>query len=1061
MWIVRVALERPYTFIVLALLILLISPVMISRTPTDIFPVINIPVIAVAWQYTGLNPEELEGRITTAYERVLTTTVDNIQRIESTTVNGQAIIKVFLQPNARLDTANAQITAISQTVLRQFPPGTLPPLIINYSASSVPILQLALSGQGLAEQQLFDLAVNFLRPQLVTIPGVAIPYPYGGKQRQVMVDLNSKLLQAKALSPADVLAALSVQNIVLPSGTAKIGQFEYDISLNASPKTVPELNDLPIKVVGNSTIYLRDVANVRDGFGPQTNIVRQDGRRGTLLTVLKAGDASTLDVVSGIRQALPRIATTLPPELKIEPLADQSIFVRGAISGVVREAIIAASLTGAMILLFLGSWRSTLIIAVSIPLSILSSVVILGFLRETINIMTLGGLALAVGILVDDATVTIENIERYIEEGHELNTAIFEGAAQIAVPALVSTLCICIVFLPMFFLSGVARYLFVPLAEAVVFAMLASYVLSRTLVPTLAMYLLRPRRRDAPTRNPFTLAQRLFERVFERARAGYREVLTALVGRRALFVPGFLLACVSAGLLVPWLGENFFPDSDTGQFILHLRAKTGTRIEETARLADLVEEVIRDEIPARERASILDNIGLPYSTINYMYGRSGFIGAADADILVSLRPDHRPTADHMRRLRRRLPQEFPGVTFYFVPADIVTQILNFGLPAPIDVQVEGSDVEGNRQVANRVLADLRRVPGLVDLRIQQNFDYPKFHVTIDRTKAAGGGYTPRDVANSVLLSLSGSGQVAPTLFLNWQNGVIYNLVTQAPQYTIQSLQDLENIPLSGAATSRPGILADVASINRANEMAVLSHYNIRRVVDIYGSTEDRDLGAVGRDIARVVEAHRAELPRGSFVTVRGQIETMRASYIGLVGGLAFAVILVYLLIVVNFQSWLDPFIIITALPAALAGIVVFLFATGTTLSVPALMGAIMCMGVGTANSILVVAFAKERLLEHGDAVSAAIEAGFTRFRPVLMTALAMIIGMVPMALGLGEGGEQNAPLGRAVIGGLLAATVATLLFVPAVFSLIHRGRGNGAAGRAAADHAPAPEAHRA
>ena len=1040
MWIVRIALERPYTFIVLALLILIVSPVVIARTPTDIFPNVNIPVIAVAWQYRGLNAEELEGRITTSYERVLTTTVDNIQRIESTTIAGQAIIKVYLQPKASLDTANAQITAISQTVIRQYPPGITPPLIINFSASSVPILQLALSGEGLAEQQLFDLGVNFLRPQLVTIRGVAIPWPFGGKQRQVMVDLNPRMLQAKGLSPSEVLDSLNLQNLVLPSGTAKIGGFEYDVTMNAAPRTVADLADIPIKVVGNSTIYLRDVANVRDGFGIQTNIARRDGRRGTVLTVLKSGDVSTLDIVDNIRAAIPRVASTLPPELKVDLIADQSVFVRAAIVGVIHEAIIAACLTALMILLFLGSWRSTLIIAVSIPLSILTSVITLSFLGETINIMTLGGLALAVGILVDDATVTIENIERYLEEGRELRGAIFDGAAQIAVPTLVSTLCICIVFLPMFFLSGTARYLFVPLAEAVVFAMLASYLLSRTLVPTLAMYLLRAKaHHDAPTRNPFRRLQRGFERGFERVREAYRGLLERLLSRQAAFVAAFLAVCVSAGLLVPWLGENFFPVSDNGQFILHLRAKTGTRIEETARLADLVEAAIRQEIPPGELDNIIDNIGLPYSTINYMYSRSGFIGAADADVLVTLKPGHRPTADHVRNLRARLPQEFPGVIFYFVPADIVTQILNFGLPAPIDVQIEGNDIEGNRQVANRLLDDLRRVPGLTDLRVQQNFDTPNLKVTVDRVKAAGAGFTPRDVANSVLLSLAGSGTTSPTTFLNWQNGVSYNLVTQAPQYSIQSLQDLQNIPI-GAAGARPQNLGDVASISRANSMTVISHYNTRRVVDIYGSVQDRDLGAVGRDITRIIDAHRPNLPRGSFVTLRGQVETMRASYLGLLGGLAFAIVLVYLLIVVNFQSWLDPFIIITALPAALAGIIVFLFLTGTSLSVPALMGAIMCMGVGTANSILVVSFAKDRLDEHGDARRAAIEAGATRFRPVLMTALAMIIGMIPMAMGLGEGGEQNAPLGRAVIGGLLLATVATLIFVPAVFSLLH-GRG--------------------
>jgi multidrug efflux pump subunit AcrB len=1042
MWIVRIALTRPYTFIVLALLILLASPVVIMRTPTDIFPNINIPVVAVAWQFTGLNPEEMEGRFTTVYERVLTTVVDNIEHIESTTINGQALVKIFLQPSASLDTANAQITAVSQFILRSFPAGAQPPIIINFSASSVPIIQLALSGEGLSEQQLNDLGLNFLRTQLVTVPGASVPYPYGGKQSQVMIDLNPALLQSKGLSATDVVSAVNLQNLVLPSGTAKIGQFEYDFNINAAPRTIQELNDLPIKVVGNSTIYLRDVAHVRNGFSPQTNIVRHDGLRGVVVTVLKAGTASTLDVVNGIRALLPRVAATLPPQLKIQPIADQSIFVRAAVSGVIREAVIAACLTGLMILIFLGSWRSTLIIAVSIPLSILTSVISLSFLGETINIMTLGGLALAVGILVDDATVTIENIERHLEQGEELKEGILQGAAQISVPALVSTLCICIVFLPMFFLSGVARYLFVPLAEAVVFAMLASYVLSRTLVPTLAMYLLRVKEQNAvASRNPFTVFQRGFERGFERLRDRYHRLLTSLVERRFVFVPVFLLFCLLAWGLTPWLGENFFPDTDSGQFILHMRAKTGTRIEETARLADLIENSIRRVVPPQELDNILDNIGIPYSTINYLHNTSGLIGAADADILVSLKEDHRPTADYVRELRKNLPHEFPGITFYFLPADMVTQILNFGVPAPIDIQIEGADIQSNRRIADKILNEIRQVPGIADPRIQQDFDYPTFHVTVDRTKAAGGGFTQRDIATSLLVSLSGSFQTTPTFFLNWQNGVSYNLATQTPQYRIQSLQDLQNMPLTSASMSRPEILADVASITRSSEMAVLTHYNIRRVVDVYASVQDRDLGAVGRDITRIVDANRKLLPRGSFITVRGQIETMRTSYIGLVAGLGFAIVLIYLLIVVNFQSWLDPFIIITALPAALAGIIIFLFVTHTTLSVPALMGAIMCMGVATANSILVVSFAKERLAEHANALEAAIEAGVTRFRPVLMTALAMIIGMIPMALGFGEGGEQNAPLGRAVIGGLLCATVATLIFVPAVFSMFHGRRG--------------------
>jgi multidrug efflux pump subunit AcrB len=1056
MWIVKVALSRPYTFIVLALLILILSPLVIVRTPTDIFPDINIPVIAVGWQFTGLNPEEMEGRLTTVYERVLTTTVDNIEHIESTTVNGQAMVKIFLQPNASLDRANAQVTAVSQTILRQLPPGTLPPLIINYSASSLPILQLALSGQGLSEQQLNDLGQNFLRTQLVTVPGGVIPYPYGGKQSQVMVNLNNRLLQSKGVSPADIVTALGLQNLVLPSGTVKIGSFEYDVDMNASPRTVAELNDLPIKQVGNSTIYLRDVAQVSDGFAPQINIVRHDGRRGTLMSILKAGSASTLDVVNGVREMLPRVAATLPPELNIQPLGDQSIFVRAAVSGVIREAVIAACLTGLMILIFLGSWRSTLIIAISIPLSILTSIIALSLLGETINIMTLGGLALAVGILVDDATVTIENIERHLEEGHGLHEGILDGAAQIAVPALVSTLSICIVFAPMFLLSGVARYLFVPLAEAVVFAMLASYLLSRTLVPTLAMYLLKARQQGTmPSRNPFIRFQQAFERGFQRVRLAYRRLLTTLVHRRLIFIPVFLLACLAAFLLVPWLGQDFFPSTDSGQFILHVRAKTGTRIEETARLVDLVEDFIRRRIPPEELDSILDNIGLPISTINWMHSTSGVIGAADADIFVSLKENHRPTADYVRELRQNLPGAFPGATFSFLPADMVTQILNFGLPAPINIQIDGADIAGNRQVAEQILNQLRQVPGLTDLRIQQPFDYPRFHVVVDRTKAAQGGYTLRDVASNLLVSLSGSFQTTPSFFLNWQNGVQYSLVTQTPQYTVQSLQDLQNIPLSAATMTRSGILANVASITRANEMQVLSHYNIRRVVEIYGSVQDRDLGAVGRDITRIVDAHRPSLPRGSFITVRGQLETMRTSYVGLLTGLVFSIVLVYLLIVVNFQSWLDPFIIITALPAALAGIVLFLFSTYTTLSVPALMGAIMTMGVATANSILVVTFARERLTHHGDALTAAIEAGFTRFRPVLMTALAMIIGMIPMALGLGEGGEQNAPLGRAVIGGLLCATAATLIFVPAVFSVFHGRRAPADSSlQPASDHQP-------
>ena len=1038
MWIVKIALTRPYTFIVLAILILIAAPVVIMGTPTDIFPNINIPVVSIAWQYTGLDPEQLEGRLTTPYEKALTTLVDNIQHTESTTFAGQVIIKLYLQQGASLDTANAQVSSASEFELRQLPPGILPPQIINFSASSVPILQLGLSGRGLSEQQLNDLGLNFVRPQLITIPGAVVPNVYGGKQRSIMLNMDPQKMQAQGLAPLDLLTALSQQNVVQPGGTAKIGINEYDIHINSAPITLQGLSNLPVKQVGDTTVYLRDVATVSDGSIPQTNIVRQDGRRGVLVTVLKSGSASTLSVVSGIRGILPRIQSTLPPELRIKPIGDQSIFVRASISGVVREAIIAALLTGLMILLFLGSWRSTIIIAISIPLSILSSIIILGLIGQTINIMTLGGLALAVGILVDDATVTIENIERYLEEGHGLHDGILEGAAQIAVPALVSTLCICIVFLPMFFLSGVSRYLFVPLAEAVVFAMLASYILSRTLVPTMAMYLLNAHdEHEEKSNGIFARFQRGFERRFEQVRASYQDLLTRLVSMRKIFVPIFLLVCLCAFVLVPFLGQNFFPSTDNGAFILHLRAKSGTRIEETARLCDLVEQQIRRDVPADEMDNILDNIGLPYSTLNTQHATSGLVGAGDADIMVSLKEDHHPTANYVATLRKNLPRQFPGVMFYFLPSDIVTQILNFGLPAPIDVQFEGQDLAANRKVADKMLQELAHVPGLVDLRIQQPDDYPVLSVAVDRTKASQGGYTIHDVGGSLLNILSGSTQLTPQFFLNYKNGVNYPIVAQTPQYQIQTLNDLRNVPLAASTAKKPEILADVADISRSTEMQVITHYNIRRTLDIYGNTQGRDLGAVSSDIDKIVKENTKLLPRGSFLRVRGQVETMRSSYIGLISGLGFAIILVYLLIVVNFQSWLDPFIIITALPAALAGIVLMLFITHTTLSVPALMGAIMCMGVATANSILVVSFAKDRLEHHGDSIAAAIEAGATRFRPVMMTALAMIIGMIPMALGAGEGGEQNAPLGRAVIGGLLVATVATLIFVPSVFALLH------------------------
>jgi multidrug efflux pump subunit AcrB len=1045
MGIVKLALNRPYTFIVLGLLILIAAPVVILRTPTDIFPNINIPVVSIGWTYTGLNPEELEGRLTSPYEKSLTTLVDNIQHIESTTYNGEAIVKVFLQPGASLDTANAQVTAASQFLLRQLPPGTLPPQIINYSASSVPILRLGLSGEGLSEAQLNDYATNFVRTQLITVPGAVVPSPYGGKQRQVSVNMDQTAMQSKGIAPGDVLNALALQSVVMPSGTIKIGQSEYDVRTNGSPRTVEGLANIPIKQVNGTTIYLRDVSSVSDGFQVQTNIVRQDGRRGVLISILKNGSASTLDVVKGIRGIVPRVASTVPPQLKMTPLSDQSIFVRAAVQGVVREAIIAAALTAVMILVFLGSWRSTLIIAISIPLSILTSIIILGLIGETINTMTLGGLALAVGILVDDATVTIENIERFLEQGYDLREAIVEGASQISVPALVSTLCICIVFLPMFLLGGVARFLFVPLAEAVVFAMLASYLLSRTLVPTLAMFLLRTKEHSTIAKGIFGRFQQGFERVFERVREQYHSLLQGLVLRRRIFIPSFLGLCIAVFILVPFLGEDFFPQTDSGQFILHVRGPSGMRIEETARLFDLVEGEIRSEIPAAQIDNILDNIGLPYSALNTQHLTNGTLGAGDGDILVTLKPNHGATANYVRALRRNLPRMFPAATFYTLPADITTQILNFGLPAPIDVQIEGNDANASKAQADKLLGELREVPGLTDIRIQQPFDYPTLQVEVDRTKAAQGGYTEQDVSTSVLNTLSGSFQVSPMFFLNWGNMVNYNIVAQTPQYKMDTMQDLENIPVNRATRSAPGagapanpeILSDLAGVERGHEMEVVNHYNIRRVVDVYANVQDRDLGGVSRQIAKILDGSAKSLPRGTFVTLKGQVDTMRSSYAGLLGGLVFSIVLVYLLIVVNFQSWTDPFIIITALPAALAGIVLFLFLTRTTLSVPALMGAIMCMGVATANSILVVSFAKIRLDEHGNAVRAAVEAGRTRFRPVIMTALAMIIGMVPMALGLGDGGEQNAPLGRAVIGGLLCATVATLLFVPSVFALIH------------------------
>ena len=1047
MWIVRLALRRPYTFVVVSILIVIMGTLAIFRTPTDIFPNINIPVISIIWSYSGLVPEEMSDRIVSVTERALTTTVDNIEHIESQSLYGVAVVKVFLQPTANVQQGIAQITAVSQTQLRQLPPGTTPPLILSYSASSVPVLQLALSGPNLSEQQLNDYGLNFIRTQLITVPGASVPYPYGGKQRQVQVDLNTTALQSKGLSALDVVNAISLQNLILPTGTSKIGSREYDVDiLNAAPQTIADLNRIPIKAVDGTTIYIKDVAWVRDGFPPQTNVVRVNGQRSVLLTIQKAGNASTLDVISGIKAALPQIKPTVPPQLRIEPLADQSIFVRGAINGVVRETLIAACLTALMILAFLGSWRSTLIIATSIPLAILTSVVAFSALGETINIMTLGGLALAVGILVDDATVEVENINRNreAEPDKDMDEVVLDSASQIATPAFVSTLSICIVFAPMFLLSGVARYLFVPLAEAVVFAMLASYFLSRTIVPTMAKYLLRHDEPNAANAspNPLVALQRRFEARFNRFRDSYHRLLGVCLQHRRTFLLAFFAACLgSLAILIPWLGRDFFPTVDSGVFKLHVRAPTGMRIEESANLCDLVEDAIREQVPAGEVQSVIDNIGLPVSGINLSYSNSAPIGSEDADILVTLGQNHQPTDGYVRQLRVTLPKKFPGVTFSFLPADMVGQILNFGLPAPIDIQVVGQNLEENRNYADALLEKIRYVAGTADLRIQQPFDQPYLHFRVERTKAQELGFSAHDIAQNLLVSLSGSFQTSPTFWVDPKNRVSYQIATQTPQYRTDTLQDVENIPVTGTdPNAPPSLLASLVSMQRGTGMAVVSHYDVAPIIDIYGSVDGRDLGGVASDINKIIAATRNDLPRGSRVVVRGQVQTMRSSYIGLLSGLAFSIVLVYLLIVVNFQSWLDPFIMISALPAALAGIAWFLFLTHTTLSVPALMGAIMCMGVATSNSILVVSFATERLVEGKDSLSAALEAGFTRFRPVLMTALAMIIGMVPMALGLGDGGEQNAPLGRAVIGGLIFATASTLFFVPAFFSLLHRSR---------------------
>jgi multidrug efflux pump subunit AcrB len=1041
MWIVELALRRPYTFIVVALLILLTGPLMIMRTPTDIFPNIDIPILSIVWSFNGLSADDMTHRITSPYERALTSDVDNIEHVESQTMNGVAVVKVFFHPGADINRAIAEASSSSQSILRLLPPGTLPPTILAYNASTVPILQLALSSKTLAEQELYDLGNNFIRTQLATVQGSAVPLPFGGKVPQVMVDINSKSLQAKGLSPLDVVNAVNAQNLILPGGTAKIGRFEYNVNLNGSTQAVQELNDLPIKATPGGVIYMRDVANVRMGYAPQTNIVHTDGNRSALLQIEKSGDASTLAIIGQVKAMLPKIAAGLPKALTIKPVSDQSVFVSAAIGGVVREALIAAALTAAMILLFLGSWRPTLIVAVSIPLAITTSLIVLSALGQTINVMTLGGLALAVGILVDDATVAIENISHHLELGTPKYDAILKGSAEIATPTLVSTLSICIVFVPMFLLTGVARYLFVPLAEAVVFAMLASYFFSRTLIPTLAMYLLRDStgKADSAAASHGNVFQR-FQRLFEALRARYQRLLELCLGHSRLLALSFLICCIASMGLIAVLGRDFFPTVDTGEIRLHLRAQTGTRIEETARLTEQVEQSIRAVVPKDQLSTVLDNIGLPVSGINLTYDSSSPIGSADADILVTLAPKHAPTNGYVQALRSRLGAEFPGVTFAFLPADIISQIVNFGLPSPIDIQIVGNDVNANRTLASSLLQRLHSVEGLVDTRIQQPDDAPSINIDVDRTRAIQAGYQQRDIAQDLLIALSGSSQTAPNFWLNPNNGVSYLLATESPQYQIDSLQALQNIPLARggeAANTQAQILGSLGSLSRTAQDAVVSHYNVQPVIDIFGAAQGRDLGGVASDIARIVKGASKELAPGSSIAIRGQVATMQSSFNGLLSGIVFAVVLVYLLMVVNFQSWVDPFIIITGLPGALAGVVWMLFVTGTTVSVPALTGTIMCIGIATANSILVVSFARERLAAGSAPLQAALEAGVSRFRPVLMTALAMLIGMLPMATGMGEGGEQNAPLGRAVIGGLLLGTLATLIFVPVVFGSVH------------------------
>jgi multidrug efflux pump subunit AcrB len=1086
MWIVRLALRRPYTFVVMAVLIAILGVTAIVTMPVDIFPYIDIPVVSIVWSYQGLSPEEMEKRMVTIFERSMTTTVNDIEHIESQSYSGVSVIRVYFQPNVKIDMALAQVTAISQTLLRIFPPGTFPPNILKYDASSVPILQLGLESKTLSEQDIFDLGLNFIRTQLATVQGAAVPLPYGGKFRQIMVDLIPDQLYAKGISATDVSNAVSAQSIILPAGTAKIGDIDYQIKVNSSPTTIAGLNDMPIRVVNGATVYIKDVAQVRDGYAVQTSIVRTNGTRGTLMTVLRNGRASTLSIVNAVKARLPGILAGLPPELHVRQLFDQSLFVRASINGVVREAAIAAFLTAMMILLFLGSWRSTIIVCISIPLSILTSLAILSLLGETINVMTLGGMALAVGILVDDATVELENTHRNMAMKKPLVRAVLDGAQQIAAPAFVSTLSICIVFVPVLLLTGAAKYLFTPLALAVVFAMLASYLLSRTLIPNMVHFMLKPEVKlyalgahgeSAGGTGIVWRIHYIFNRRFEMMRSSYTGLLHWCLDHRAPVLAGFGIFAAASLFLVVFAGRDFFPYVDSGQMRLHAMAPTGTRIEETEVLFSKIDDEIRRVIPAHEIDTIIDNIGIPFGGFNLAFGDIATLGTGDGDILISLKPDdHGPSAEYTVKLRKDLQRKFPDVTFFFEAANITNQILNFGLPAPIDLQVVGRDPR-NYQIAEELSERISHIPGAADVHVHQVVDYPELRINVDRSKASQLGLQQRDVSNSLLISLSSSGQVAPNEWLNWSNGVSYGMAVQTPQYRMDSLAALMRTPISapiagvlsttatssagtagisnsavgaspsqssqaygnpGVAAGGPQLLSNLASVTRGVAPEIINHYNVQPVFDVYANVDRRDLGSVGSGVEKIMREYEGKLPRGTSFDLRGQVRTMETSFYRLGMGMIFAVVLVYLLMAVNFQSWLDPFIILMALPGALAGIVWMLFITQTSFSVPSLMGTIMCIGVATANSILMVVFANDERLEGLDARSAALSAGHTRIRPVLMTALAMIIGMLPMALGFGEGGEQNAPLGRAVIGGLVLATVTTLFVVPIVYSLVKK-----------------------